>query len=174
MHAQHLVVRPSVEARKPLLLANTPRNCRIQSPEHLSRHAFRGTRLLMKATSTLTQCSVLAIFAVSLLAAGGCSSKNKTNKAATGTAKPTTKQPPSAPKPSKKGGANVIGSKAAATPVQSSPECTAEENGLAVCVDSFAVFCSDTKVYAIDCAEAFAGTCGEIDGAVDCVVEVEE
>lgn len=110
----------------------------------------------------------------SALVITACSSKNKTTKAAAGAAKPTTKQPASAPKPSKKAGANVSGNKASATPVQSDPDCTAEEEGLAICADTFAIFCSATKVYAIDCAEAFGGTCGEIDGAVDCVVEVEE
>jgi len=117
---------------------------------------------------------VAVVMLSAILVVTACSSKNKTTKAAAGTAKPTTKQPASAPKPSKKAGANVSGNKASATSVKIDPDCTAEEEGLAVCADTFAVFCSGAKVYAIDCAEAFGGTCGEIDGAVDCVVEVEE
>jgi hypothetical protein len=33
---------------------------------------------------------------------------------------------------------------------------------------------STTRVYAIDCAEAFGATCAETGGAIDCVTEVEE
>lgn len=128
----------------------------------------------MQTTTCIARFSLAAILVSAVLVAGGCSSKSKTTKAATGAAKPTTKQPPSAPKPAKKTGANVSGSASAAVPVESDPTCTAEENGLAACVGTFAVFCSSTKVYAIDCAEAFGGTCGELDGAIDCVVEVEE
>ena len=128
----------------------------------------------MQTLSSCARTSIAALLVSSLLVASGCSSKSKTTKAATGAAKPTTKQPPSAPKPSKKAGANVSGSASAAVPVTSDPECSAEEDGLAACAGTFAVFCSSAKVYAIDCAEAFGGTCGEVDGVIDCVVEVEE
>lgn len=128
----------------------------------------------MQTFSSLTRSAVAALLVSSLLVAAGCSSKNKTTKAATGAAKPTTKQPPSAPKPGTKAGASVSGSRASATAVTSDPECTAEEDGLAACAGTFAVFCSATKLYAVDCAEAFGGTCGEVDGAIDCVVEIEE
>ena len=103
-----------------------------------------------------------------------CSSKSKTTKAATGKPKPTTTQPATTPKPSKKAAPNVAVNKPAATPVTSEPDCTVEQEGLAECAGTFVVFCSGTKIYAIDCAEGFGGTCGEIDGAVDCVIEVEE
>jgi len=128
----------------------------------------------MKHFSTLTRCSLSAVLVASFLLVSGCSSKNKSTKAAAGAAKPTTKQPASTPKPSKKTGSNVSSNQASAAPVAADPACTAEEEGLAACAGTFAVFCAGTKVYAIDCAEAFGGTCAELDGAIDCVVEVEE
>lgn len=120
--------------------------------------------------------SVLASALVLATACSSSTSKSAKKAAATGAASKTSKQPPSAPKPSKKAGANVSSNQGSAAPVASDPECTAEENGLAACADTFAVFCSEQKVYAIDCAEAFPGsTCGELDdGTVDCVVTVEE
>lgn len=121
-------------------------------------------------------------FAVSLVLVTACSSSKDSaaakskQAAATGAPKAkTSKQPPSAPKPSKKSGGNVSGNQSSAAPVEADPECTAEEDGLAVCADTFAVFCAGGKVYALDCSEAFGGTCGELDdGTVDCVVTVEE
>ncbi len=136
---------------------------------------FAGPGLRARRTvSRVTRCAVAALVVSSLVVAGGCSSKNKSTKAAAGAAKPTTKQPPRPSTPAKKAGASVSGNKSAAAPVASDQQCTAAEDGLAACVDNFAVFCSATKLYAIDCEEAFGGTCGEVGGAIDCVVEVEE
>ena len=104
-----------------------------------------------------------------LLLAVGCSAASK--KAATGTAKVTTKQPTRAPKPTTKTGSNVSGNQSSAVSVSGDPTCDAAEEGLAICVDTFALFCAGGKVYGLDCAEGFGGTCGELDGAVDCVVE---
>ena len=121
---------------------------------------------------------VVATLASLVLATACSSSSSKSAKkaAASGAAAKTSKQPPSAPAPAKKAGPNVSSNQASAAPVESTPECKAEENGLAACVDTFAVFCSEQKVYAIDCAEAFPGsTCGELDdGTIDCIVTVEE
>ncbi len=103
----------------------------------------------------------------------GCSSSGKNNKAAaTGSAKSaTTKQPPSAPKPAKKAGTNVSGNVSSAVAVDQDT-CTADEDGLAACADTYVVFCSQEKVWALDCAEAYGGTCAELDdGTVDCVVD---
>lgn len=106
-----------------------------------------------------------------------CASKNSAKKtAAAGTPKTaTTKQPVSAPKPTTKAGTNVTTNKTSAVAVEADPDCTKDEEGLAVCSDSFAVFCSDGKVYALDCNAAFGATCGQLDdGSIDCVVEEAE
>lgn len=123
--------------------------------------------------NTSRHAMFFALASVFLIVAGCSSSSSKTRAAAKGSAKAaTTKQPPSAPKPAKKAGGNVTGNVSSAAPVESSPTCTAEEDGLAACADTFAVFCSAQKVYALDCAAAFGGTCGELDdGTVDCIVE---
>lgn len=120
--------------------------------------------------------SVLASTLVFATACASTKTKSAKRTAASGAAAKTSKQPPSAPAASKKAGPNVSSNQASAAPVESTPECKAEENGLAACADTFAVFCSEQKVYALDCAEAFPGsTCGELDdGTIDCVVTVEE
>src|SRR6478672_8960005 len=115
----------------------------------------------------------IACVAFAVLFAFGCSASKKSKSAASGTAKSaTTKQPPSTPKPSKKAGANVTSNASSAAAVEGDATCTADEDAQGACADTFVVFCSDTKVYALDCAEAFGGTCGELDdGTVDCVVD---
>jgi hypothetical protein len=129
--------------------------------------------------------NVLRILLVSALggalvlstACSSSSSKASKKTAASGAAKAkTSKQPASAPTPTKKAGSNVTSNQSSATPVEADPECTAQEEGLGACADSFVVFCSGSKVYALDCAEAFPGsTCGELDdGTIDCVVTTEE
>jgi hypothetical protein len=122
----------------------------------------------MKRTHTAVIVFAALFFAL------GCSSSKKSSGAASGTAKSaTTKQPPSKPKPSKKAGSNVTGNAASAEQVTGDDAtCTADEDGQGACADTFVVFCSETKVYALDCAAAFGGTCGELDdGTVDCVVD---
>ncbi len=106
----------------------------------------------------------------------GCSSKSTKKTAATGAPKAaTTKQPPSAPKPATKTGTNVAANKSSAVSVEADAECTAAEEGLAACVDTFVVFCASTKMYALDCASAFGATCGTLDdGTIDCVVVTED
>ena len=124
----------------------------------------------LRHLSTVVLFSVLACVACSTSSDKSSAKK----KAASGAvAAKTNKQPPSTPKPTQKAGSNVSSNVENATPSEADPTCDAAEEGLAVCVDAFAVFCSGGKVYALDCEAAYGAgaTCGELDGAVDCVVE---
>lgn len=126
---------------------------------------------------SLFRTAVTLAFATALVATIGCSSsKNAKRSAASGAPKTaTTKQPASAPKPTTKSGSNVSSNKSSAVEVEADPECTAAEEGLAACADTFAVFCASSKLYALDCSAAFGGTCGVLDdGTVDCVIETGE
>lgn len=99
----------------------------------------------------------------------GCSAKEAPQKAAAGTAKPTTKKPPSTPAPTTKTGSTASANTASAADAEAT--CESSEEGLGACVDTFVVFCSGQKLYAIDCAESFGGTCSDAGGVVDCYVE---
>jgi hypothetical protein len=111
-----------------------------------------------------------------------CSVKTTSKKPATGTPKTSTTKPPaSAQKPSgsTKTSPTVKGSTGSSAPVPGSNgddqlACSAEEEGIAVCVDTYVVFCAAQKVWALDCASAFGATCGDVDGTIDCVLAVEE
>jgi hypothetical protein len=124
---------------------------------------------------------VLGSGLIALTLAAGCGSSgsgttttaNKTaaKKAASGqpaantTRKPATTPPPPQQKVSSTVGANQSSASKTET------ACTAEEEGKGVCVDEFIVFCAGGSLYALDCAAAFGGTCGEIDGTLDCLIE---
>ena len=126
---------------------------------------------------SLIRTAVTLAFTTALVATIGCSSSKSTKKAAASGAPKTvtTKQPASAPKPTTKSGSNVSSNKSSAVAVEADPDCTEAEEGLAACVDTFAVFCASSKLYALDCNAAFGGTCGVLDdGTVDCVIETEE
>lgn len=122
--------------------------------------------------------SILALVA----ATSACSSKTNstaptttskdggTKKAATGAPKAsTTKAPSSVPKPTTKTSTTVTS--ATSQSVTTEETCTPDDEGLAICADSYVVFCAGGKIYALDCSVAFDGaTCGELDETVDCVV----
>ena len=116
-----------------------------------------------------------SLIVTALVVATGCSSKTPaatTRKAATGApAATTTKPPATTAKPSKKGGSNVTTNTGSAVVVEQ-VTCDASEEGLAVCVDTYAIFCAGGKAYGLDCALAYAGaTCGDPgDGTIDCVI----
>ena len=109
---------------------------------------------------------------LSCLVACSSTTTTPTKKAASGTpAAKTTKAPASTPNPTKKGGSNVT-SNTGSSVVLEQVTCDASEEGLAVCVDTYALFCAGGLAYALDCSLAFAGaTCGDPgDGSVDCVI----
>lgn len=101
------------------------------------------------------------------------STKSKTKKPATGAAAAkTTKKPATTPAPQKATAPAVAANKSSAAPTEE--VCTDADEGRGACVDEFVVFCSAKTLYALDCATAFGGTCGDFDGAIGCVVEESE
>ena len=117
------------------------------------------------------RAAVFAILAATV--AIGCSSENEKNdstkKRATGkAAAPTTKKPATTPAPQQKVSSTVSSNQSSAG--RTDAVCSAADEGMGACVDEFAVFCAGGVLWALDCAVAFDGTCGESAGAVDCLV----
>jgi hypothetical protein len=117
---------------------------------------------------------MIAFVAALGIASAGCSSKSSPTKtAAAGAPKAATAKLPSSSTatPSTKGGSNLTDNTSSAV-ADDRMTCSSAEEGLAVCVDDYALFCEGGKAWALDCSVAFDGaTCGSLDdGTIDCVV----
>jgi len=119
--------------------------------------------------SRSTVTFVALMIAGSLAVACSSTDKSTAKKPASGqAASPTTKKPATTPAPKQKVASNVASNQTAAAKTEA--ECAPADEGKGACIDDFVVFCAGGALYALDCAAAFGGSCGETDVEVGCLV----